>query len=70
MTNLKLLKAKMLLAGYEEFTNDLEKILGISHGTASKKANGKSDFSQKEISILSEALSLTGDDIKAIFTSG
>lgn len=70
MTNLKLLKAKLVLAGYEDFTNDLERILGISHGTASKKANGKSDFSQKEISLLTEALNLSGDEVKAIFTSG
>lgn len=70
MTNLNLLKSKMALAGYSDFTTDLTKLLDISWGSASNKLNQKSDFNQKEIGILTNKLGLTGDDVKTIFANG
>lgn len=70
MTNLNLLKSKMALAGFTDFTTDLMNLLGISWGSASSKINQKSDFTQKEIGILTTKLDLTGEDVKTIFANG
>lgn len=67
MTDIKLLKAKMALAGFFNFTTDLMNLINCSRGSASHKINGKADFSQKEIVMLTTALNLTGDEVKQIF---
>ena len=68
LTNLNLLKSKMAAIGYTNFTTDLTKLLGIGWTAASQKLNGKTDFKQSEISILTLKLGLTGEDVKQIFT--
>lgn len=68
LTNLNLLKSKMAAIGYTDFTTDLTKLLGVSWTAASQKLNGKTDFKQSEISILTLKLGLTGEDVKQIFT--
>ena len=70
MTNINLLKSKMAAAGYTTFTQDLMILLGVSWTTASQKLNSKANFSQKEISVLTDKLGLTGDEVKEIFMSG
>lgn len=70
MTNIKLLKSKMILSGYTTFTTDLMNLLDISWTSASSKMNGKVDFTQKEISILTEKLNLNNDDLRLIFVDG
>ena len=70
MTNINLLKSKMAAAGYATFTRDLMILLGISWTAASQKLNSKANFSQKDISILTDKLKLTGDEVKEIFMSG
>lgn len=67
VTKLDLLRSKMAAAGYKNFTSDLMKLLGISWTTASQKMNGKSDFTQKEITILTLKLGLSANDVKEIF---
>lgn len=68
MTNINLLKSKMAAAGYTNFTSDLMKILNISWTAASQKINNRSNFTQREITLLTTILNLTGDDVKEIFT--
>lgn len=70
MTNINLLKSKMAAAGYTTFTHDMTILLEISWTAASQKLNGKANFSQKEISTLTDKLGLTGDEVKEIFMSG
>lgn len=70
MTNQNFLKSKMALAGFTDFISDLMTLLDISRASASNKLSGKSDFTQKEIGILTIKLDLTGDDIKTIFANG
>lgn len=70
MTNINLLKSKMAAAGYTTFTQDLMMLLEVSWTTASQKLNHKANFSQKEISVLTDKLGLTGDEVKEIFMSG
>lgn len=70
MTNLNLLKSKMAAAGYTTFTKDLAILLAISWTAASQKLNGKANFTQKEITILTDKLRLNGDEVKEIFMSG
>ena len=70
MTNTRLLKAKLALRGYDNFTNAIRLILGVSQATASSRINGRSDFTQPEIAKLAEVLELSGDDLKEIFTGG
>lgn len=70
MTNTRLLKAKLALKGYDNFTEAIKQILGVSQATASSRINGKSNFNQAEIGMIAKALELSGDEIKAIFTGG
>lgn len=67
VTNINLLKSKMAALGYVDFTRDLAELLGISWSSASQKMNGKTEFKQSEISILTIKLGLNGDDLKNIF---
>lgn len=67
MTDINLLKSKMILAGYDRPTSDLSKILSISYPSASLRLNDKRDFTQREIAILALKLGLTGDEVKQIF---
>lgn len=69
MTNVNLLKSKMAALGYTDFTSDLMKLLDISWTAASQKVNGKAEFKQSEIAILTDKLNLTGEDVKQIFTN-
>lgn len=69
MTDIRLLKSKMVLAGYENFTTDLMNLVDCSWGSASGKLNGKVPFSQKEISVLTSSLNLSGEDVKEIFAN-
>ncbi len=70
MTNINLLKSKLILRGYSDFTAALAEMLQISYGAASKKLNNKSEFKQSEIAILTEKLELTADEVKEIFVNG
>lgn len=70
MTNLNFLKSKMAAAGYTTFTQDLVILLAISWTAASQKLNGKANFTQKEITILTDKLMLNGDEVKEIFMGG
>lgn len=69
MTNIKMLKSKMALAGFFHFTSDLMNIIQCSKGSASHKINGKADFTQKEIVMLTTTLNLNGDEVKKIFVN-
>lgn len=70
MTNVNLLKSKLVLIGHSDCTAALSLILGISYGTASAKLNNKSEFKQNEIAILTLKLGLSADEVKEIFVSG
>ena len=67
---MKLLKKKMIDFGRNDFTNYLAEILRISVASASNKLNGKSDFKQEEIKILTKHFDLSGDEVKLIFATG
>lgn len=69
LTNINLLKSKMAALGYSNFTLDLMKLLDISWTSASQKINGKSEFKQSEIAILTLKLGLSGEEVKEIFAS-
>lgn len=68
--NVKLLKAKMILFGDEAFCEALTRLLDVSRQTASAKLNGKSDFTQPEISIISKHYCLSDEEIRKIFVEG
>lgn len=68
--NVKLLKSKMVLFGDDSFCEMLAKILNITRQTASAKLNGKSDFSQTEIAIISKHYCLSDEEIRKIFFEG
>ena len=67
MTNVNLLKSAMAKQGETNFVACLVKLLGVSRSTASKKLNGKADFTQSEISKIAEHYKLTAENIKQIF---
>lgn len=48
----------------EDFITYLSELLNISRQTASSKLNGNSDFTEKEISILTLKLGFTADELK------
>ena len=63
--NANKLMARLVLS--EVTKADLIKSLGISTSCFYNKMNGKSSFTQKEISIISKVLSLSQDEIIDIF---
>lgn len=67
MTNANLLKSKMALIGDSDFTKCLSDLLGISRQAASEKLNGKSQFKQTEIMIITKRYGLSGEEVKNIF---
>lgn len=70
MTNVNILKSKLIALGYEDFTQAISEMLDISYGAASAKLNNKSGFKQSEISVLASKLNLSSDDIREIFVDG
>ena len=70
MTNLKLLKSKMLLSGFESFNVSMAGILECGLTTAQFKMQGKSEFKQSEIIKIIDALHLTRDEVMEIFFEG
>lgn len=68
--NAKLLKSKMVLYGDDSFCESLSKLLNITRQTASAKLNGKSDFTQPEISTISKHYCLSDEEIRKIFVEG
>lgn len=67
MTNVNLLKSKMVAAGDENFIQILSDILVCSRTTASRKLNGEIQFTQGEIAIIAKRYNLSADEIKQIF---
>lgn len=67
MTNVNLLKSKMIAVGDENFVTVIADLLNCSRTTASRKLHGEIEFSQKEISIFADRYCLSGDEIKNIF---
>lgn len=67
MTNVNLLKSKMIAAGDENFIQVLADILVCSRTTASRKLNGELQFTQGEISVIAKRYNLSADEIKQIF---
>ena len=67
MTNVNLLKAAMAKKGDLNFVACLAELLNIGRSTASKKLNGKAEFTQSEIVKIAEHYDLTAEDIKQIF---
>lgn len=63
--NINKLLAKLVEKGYTK--NNLANALGISMSCLYNKLNGKTSFTQHEISIISKMLSLSQDEIIAIF---
>ena len=68
--NGRLLKAKMILYGDENFSECLATILNITRQTASSKLNGSTSFTQPEISTIAKRYQMTGDEIREIFVEG
>ena len=67
MTNVNLLKSAMAKQGETNFVACITKLLHVSRSTASKKLNGKADFTQSEIAKIAEHYKLTAENIKEIF---
>jgi hypothetical protein len=67
MLNAKLLKSIMVANGDDSYVTALSKVIGVNRVTAGQKLNGKSQFTQKEISAVMNHYNLTGDEIKEIF---
>lgn len=68
--NARLLKAKMILYGDENFSECLAAILNITRQTASSKLNGITPFTQPEISTIAKHYQMTGDELREIFVEG
>ena len=68
--NARLLKAKMILCGDENFSECLAAILNITRQTASSKLNGTTPFTQPEISMIAKHYQMTGDELREIFVEG
>ena len=67
MTNSVLLKEKIKLSGYK--IGYLAEELGLSRQALSNKINNNTDFTVKEMQILSKILYLSDLDMKNIFLS-
>ena len=67
MTNINLLKSKMVAAGDGATTSKLARLLGVSRITAGHKLNGKSKFNQREIKIISDHYNLSPEEVAEIF---
>ena len=65
--NARLLKAKMILYGDENFSTCLASLLNITRQTASAKLNGITPFTQPEISTIAIHYQMTGDELREIF---
>lgn len=63
--NKNLLLAKML--EHDKTAKELCDVCKISLSAFNRKANGRSQFKQKEISVIMKALELTSDDVARIF---
>lgn len=70
MTNVNLLKSRLIALGYEDFTTAISEMLNISYSAASAKLNNKRGFKQSEITTLAVKLGLNGDELKEIFIDG
>lgn len=70
MLNVKMLKAKMILFGDENFIERLADVLNVSRQTASAKLNGSRPFTQPEISAIAKHYQMTDDEIRKIFVEG
>lgn len=68
--NARLLKAKMILYGDENFSTCLASLLDITRQTASSKLNGTTPFTQPEISKIAKHYQMTGDELQEIFVEG
>ena len=67
MTNTKLLKSKMVLAGDDDFVKAISELLEVSRQTASDKLYGKSKFNQTEIAVMARHYAMTAEEIRQIF---
>lgn len=65
MFRLNLFKAKLVEKGVS--TRDMAGIIGCNEATLYRKMNGVSDFTQNEIQLIKQALSLTSADVEDIF---
>ena len=68
--DVKLLKSKMVLAGDEEFVKAIATLLEVSRQTAAAKLDGNSEFTQREIALISKHYQLNDEDIRRIFIEG
>lgn len=67
MTNTNLLKAKMVAAGDDHYTDKIAEILHISKPTANGKLNDKIPFTQPEIIELVVYYKMNANDVVNIF---
>lgn len=63
-----LIKHKMLDLNREDFVAFLSELLECSRTTASSKLNGESQFSEKELAILTNKLGISADELKDAIT--
>lgn len=63
-----LIKHKMLDIGREDFVAFLSELLCCSRQTAGNKMNGKTEFTEEELSILTKKLGFTADELKNAIT--
>lgn len=70
MTNVNLLKSKMVEFGDTDCVSKLATLLNVSRTTASKKLNGEKSFTQPEIAAIAAKYGFTAEDIKEIFVDG
>ena len=70
MTNINLLKSKMVACGDTDCVSKLATLLNVSRTTASKKLNGEKPFTQPEITAITKKYGLSAEDIKEIFVDG
>lgn len=68
--NVRLLKSKMVLAGDENFVNDLARVIGKNRRTASKVFAGKRQCTPKEIAAISAKYALSNENVIEIFVEG
>ena len=59
-----LIKHKMVDMKRDDFITFLTEILNCSRQTASNKLNGITDFTESEITILSDKLNFSADELK------
>lgn len=59
-----LIKKKMIDAGRDDFVNYLAEILRISKQSASGKLNGNTKLTEKDISVLTLKLGITGEELR------